>query len=127
LIDGVLSRACGADPIEKYFPERVIDHMRTKGGISYSLATYDDLVNIILENWPLFQAVFNQITKAEVKRQLQRVNYKYRRHLAHPHKAEQEGFIFRDTDVSEIRDVHALVRQAMRERQGLAQNEANTT
>jgi hypothetical protein len=114
LIASVLSRASGADSIEKYFPKRAIDHMQAKGGISYSLATYDDLVDIILENWPLFQAVFIGNSKGQVKRHLQRVNYKYRRHLAHPHKAEQEGFIFRSTDVNEIRDVRALVQQAMR-------------
>jgi len=26
-------------------------------------------------------------------------NYKYRRRLAAPHKAEQEGFVFNDTDI----------------------------
>jgi hypothetical protein len=114
LIKGVLSRASGADSIEKYFPERVVEHMRAKTGINYSLATYDDLVDIILENWNLFQATFVGISKGQAKKRFQRINYKYRRHLAHPHKREREGFIFRNTDVNEIRDVSALVQQAMR-------------
>jgi hypothetical protein len=113
LIYIVLSRASGSDSIEKYFPEWVIDHIQAKGGKKYSRATYDDLVDIVLENWNLFQAVFIEISKGQVKKQLQRVNYKYRRHLAHPHKAEQEGFVFRETDVNEIRGVHTLVQQAL--------------
>ena len=65
----------------------------TKGGANYSLANYNDLANIILENWVLFQAAFKRNSKSQVKKQLQSLNYKYRRYLAHPHKAEQEGFV----------------------------------
>jgi hypothetical protein len=32
--------------------------------------------------------------------------------LAHPHKAEQEGFVFKN--VVEIRGVHAVLKRAMR-------------
>jgi hypothetical protein len=114
LISDVLSRASSPDSIEKYFPKRVLDHTRSKGGISYSLATYDDLVDIILENWNIFQIVFTGASKSQVKRQLERLNYKYRRHLAHPHKAEQEHFSFKGEDVDDIRNIHIFVQCAMR-------------
>jgi hypothetical protein len=114
LISDVLSKASNGNSIEQYFPAHVKDHTNAKGGISFSLANYDDLTDIILENWDLFQPVFIETSKNQVKRQLQRLNYKYRRHLAHPHKAEQEGFIFKSADVDAIRDVHATVQSAMR-------------
>ena len=88
--------------------------MRTANGVSYSLATYDDLIDIILENWECFRKIFMGVGKGKIKKRLQSVNYKYRRQLAHPHKAEQEGFVFKDTDVVGIRDVHAMVQFAMR-------------
>jgi hypothetical protein len=114
LISDVLSTASNGASIEQYFPEHVKQHMQAKRGISLSLANYDDLTDIILENWDLFQSVFIGASRSQVKRQLQRLNYKYRRQLAHPHKAEQEGFIFKNTDVDAIRDVHAAVRSAMK-------------
>jgi hypothetical protein len=114
MINEVLCRECGSDRIEGCFPKRVMDHIRTKAGPVYSLANYDDLVDIILNNWIYFQVIFKGTSKDKVKTKLQGLNYKYRRHLAHPHKAEQEGFVFRDADVSEIRNIHAMVRRAMK-------------
>jgi hypothetical protein len=114
LISDVLFRASNTVSIENYFPKRVIDHTLTKGGISYSLANYDDLADIILENWNYFRTVFIGASKGKVKKRLQSLNYKYRRPLAHPHKAEREGFVFKNTDVDEIRSVHTVVQRAMR-------------
>lgn len=113
-ISDVLSRASNGNSIEQYFPERVMTNIRTKGGISFSLANYTDLLEIILDNWTLFQSHFVEISKSRAKQTLQSVNYKYRRPLSHPHKAEQEGIVFNSSDVDKIRDVHAMVRSAMR-------------
>ena len=118
LISDVLTKASGGNLIEKFFPEHVKDHTRAKGGISFSLANYDDLVDIVLENWSLFQPLFIGASKTKVKKQLQSLNYKYRRLLAHPHKAEQEGFVFKSTDVADIQNVHAVVRNAMKNMPG---------
>jgi hypothetical protein len=113
LILDVLSRASSANDIEKYFPKRVMDHLRTPSGVNYSLANYDELVDIILANWDDFRRVFTDTSKNKMKKQLQSLNYKYRRHLAHPHKAEQEGFVFKPEDVVEIRNVYSVVQLAI--------------
>jgi hypothetical protein len=111
MIAEVLRKIGNSDRIEEYFPPRVIDHTLTKTGIVYSLANYDDLIEIILHNWKCFQIIFEETGKNTVKRRLQSLNYKYRLHLAHPHKAEQEGFVFKDIDVNEIRNVHVMIQR----------------
>jgi hypothetical protein len=114
LVSRTLSRASNGRSIEMYFPEHVLNHIKAKGGISYSLANYDDLVDIVLENWNVFGTLFIGASKTQTKRKLQGLNYKYRRQLAHPHKAEQEGFIFNSMDVDDIRGVHAFLQSAMK-------------
>jgi hypothetical protein len=67
LIVAVLSRLSNTDDIEEFFPKRVLDHTRTANGVSYSLATYDDLIDIILENWEYFQIIFRGVGKGRLR------------------------------------------------------------
>jgi hypothetical protein len=114
LIEDVLSKTANGASIDMFFPEHVKQHISGKGGINFSLAAYDDLVDIVLENWGAFQTIFKGLSKSKTKAALQRLNYKYRRPLAHPHKAEREGIIFKRTDVDDIRETHTIIKSARR-------------
>ncbi len=72
----------------------------------YSLATYDDLVLILLHNWNLFEAEL-RISKSAGRKTFNKINYGLRRYIAHPHKAEMHGYTFEQEDID---DIHAALK-----------------
>jgi len=111
-IRDVLQMISEDDRIEAYFPEKVRNNITTDGRTDFSLATYNDLTEILLHNWSLFGVSFEGESKNTIKKQFQKLNYVNRRYLAHPHKAEQEGIEFGRENVDQIEAVQKVLKRA---------------
>ena len=77
----------------------------------YSQAHYNDLLRILWHNWDAFSPLF-AISRTQIKRTLERINYGLRRYLAHPHKASRHGYEFGPKDIAAVETGLALVGSA---------------
>jgi hypothetical protein len=113
LVQQILSEKLGRtdhSSIDAFFPEKVLDNLTkySEGKPDYAQATFDDLTKILFHNWDDFAEIFGS-TKSNLKRLLQTVNYRPRRYLAHPHRAECEDYDFNAEELSKIESVAGLV------------------
>jgi hypothetical protein len=108
LIFDVLTKHLGNENIINAFPERVLENIKTDDGHDYSLANYSDLLSIVWHNWDTFSPLF-AISRKQLKKPLERINFGLRRYLAHPHKADRHGYQFRPEEVAAVETGLALI------------------
>ncbi|MEQ9695935.1 hypothetical protein [Shimia sp. SDUM112013] len=97
-----------------YIEQDVIDELPLRDGVpDTSYLTYLNLVNLLLKNWARFLPLFHPQSKTLVKKSLQGVNYGIRRYVAHPHRAEFEGYAFRKEDIQKLKVARKMVVEAL--------------
>jgi hypothetical protein len=109
LISEVLRRHLGNENIYNAFPGQVLENIRKGEGHDYSQANYRDLLNIVWYNWEdAFSPLFD-ISRTQLKKTLERINYGLRRYLAHPHKANRHRYQFQQEEVAAVETGLALI------------------
>ncbi len=83
-----------------------------KGSRDPSYLTYLNLVDLVLKNWERFSPLFAPNSKSVTKKALQSVNYGVRRYVAHPHRAESEGYTFATEDLRKLEGALSIVKAA---------------
>src|SRR5262245_56877547 len=111
LVSDVLSRYLGNNDIHKAFPLEVLQNINKDGSYDYSQANYSDLLHILWHNWDTFSPLF-AISRTQLKRTLDRINYGLRPYLAHPHKANRHGYEFGPKDIAAVETGLALIGSA---------------
>jgi hypothetical protein len=111
LISDVLTRHLGKNEIHEAFPQEVLQNLTKDGSYDYSQAHYNDLLRILWHNWDAFSPLF-AISRTQIKRTLERINYGLRRYLAHPHKASRHGYELGPKDIAAVETGLALVGSA---------------
>lgn len=116
VIKAVLGPIAPAGQLWRMFPEDVQANMhRWDGGPpDYSRAGFGDLCRIVTSNWVHFQPAFAPVSLEEFKRRVAALNRAHRLYLAHPHKAEEEGWSFTSEDILVLERAESVVKEAWR-------------
>jgi hypothetical protein len=117
LIERVLTRISGNRDFSPMLPEDIQRKLRTGDGrVDYSFAMFLQLVLILKQLWPRFEAYFlsdtgRPLARDAVMAPLFAVN-EQRKFLAHPHKARQQGWQMGADDMKTLQEALQLVRLA---------------
>jgi hypothetical protein len=114
LVDEALREIKQTKRPEDFFPAKVRENIANgrAGRLEFGRCGYWDIVEIVRSNRELFAPFFIPFAGADFIGFLKPVNSNQRVWMAHPHKAEQEGKVFSDKDVTEIRSRLVATRQA---------------
>jgi hypothetical protein len=101
----------------EFVPKEILNELRDPAGrVRFGSATFDNISDIILHNWQVFDGIFTdggqRLERESVKAILKNINRGTRRLLAHPHRLKHESRDISKNDIEILSRALDIIQRA---------------